>query len=602
MSNFLLYRNRFKEQLNKSEIENALNLAGNFSVNLFKEDCNIFGSAHLESAPLKGKRFFKNDRWIVLFAGDLIDYETVPFSLLINTVENEQWGEFEKLNGVFAISFFDKLKQCFYLVSDRRSQHPVYYFINEDELIFSTELSLFVKLLNSPEFEEKWLYNYLFFNFTIGQTTFLKNVYKMPSSSILKYNCQENKIQIIEYTQLFQVKEPLFEGIDALEYAKDIFAKQLPKYYPEKSQIACALTNGWDGRTVLALAPSYENVTAYTYGGIDCKDILNAKKTAKLLKIPHKEIHFDDDYLSQLHNDIFEAVYLSSGHQGILRSTLVHVYKTLSQKFGFNLALSGILLDGLFRGNGGYPGVIPEELHELFTNTSLQFRKIWEEMFEQKTKNFKSEILNTLNSLKEKFGDFNSTVHHLHSEVYNNGPGHFGGEWMIANNFITIRVPAWDNEITKIAYSVKESKLSYSQYTSSKFGSKESMMLQAYLINNLSPEFAKIPIRLTKPNVVLRNNTIYNIYAIYRKISFKLEKTRYSYRQTYLENWNYWINNNLRNQIDDLIFSKDSLIRNYISTQFLQKLYIERQYKWIGKLVTVEIILKLIKNKWQRFW
>ncbi len=207
----------------------------------------------------------------------------------------------------------------------------------------------------------------------------------MPPASILKYDYNENKIQIFEYAPLFQIKEPLYKGIDAFEYAKDIFAKQIPKYYSESSQIACALTNGWDSRTVLALAPGYHNVSAYTYGGPGCKDIIGAKKTANSLNISHKEIYFDEDYIERLQHEIFEAVYLSSGSQSILRSTLIHVYKTLSNKYGFNLALSGILLDGLFRGNGGYPGIIPEELHDLFKNGFFQFRNIWEDIFERKS-------------------------------------------------------------------------------------------------------------------------------------------------------------------------------------------------------------------------
>ncbi len=128
------------------------------------------------------------------------------------------------------------------------------------------------------------------------------------------------------------------------------------------------------------------------------------------------------------------------------------------------------------------------------------------------------------------------------------------------------------------------------------------MLLQAYVINKLSPKFAQIPIRLTKPNIVLQNNTVYNMYSIYRRIYFKIEKTLYSYNHTYLENWNHWINYDVRSQVDNLIFSQNSNIRNYISSKFLKRLCAERQYKWIGKLVTVEIILRLIQNKWKRFW
>ena len=90
-----------------------------------------------------------------------------------------------------------------------------------------------------------------FLTFSVGETTFLKNVFKLPPASILNYDIKKNTYEIFEYASNFEVRSPLLDGDEGLEYASEIFAKQLPKYYPESSQIACALTNGWDGRTVL---------------------------------------------------------------------------------------------------------------------------------------------------------------------------------------------------------------------------------------------------------------------------------------------------------------------------------------------------------------
>ncbi len=602
MSNFIFYKNKTEKLPNKSLIKEGINLAGKYQVDLIANKNSIFGSARLPSPPVKGSRIFQDENWVIMFSGDLIDYEAVPFNLLVEIARLNDWEKLENLNGIFSIYILDKANKCCYLISDRRSQHPVYYFIDNDEIIFSTELSLFVKLLKEPVFNEKWMYNYLFFSFAVGETTFLKNVSKLQPASVLKCDLVNNQFNIFEYVPIFTVKEPLLEGHEALEYASEIFAKQLPKYYPESSQIACALTGGWDGRTVLSLAPDHSKVTAYTYGGPGCYDIEEAKKTAKALNIHHQEINFDDNYLKDLPCDTFETVYLSSGSQGILRATLLHVFKTLSEKYNFDLALSGILLDGLFRGHGGYPGVISYELNNLFKTGKLQFDKQWKEIFEGNYKNFQEEIQNRLNLFKESYGEFTSSKFHLHYEVYMSGPGHFSGEWKIANNYLTQRVPAWDNEITKLAYSIKESKLTFSQFNSPNFGSRESMVLQSYIINKLSPKFANIPFKFIKPNVVLKNYAVFKSYYFYRRIYNKINKTFSSQKIAHLENWDYWINNNLRVQTDKLLFSNDSLIRNYITSEFIQKLSVERQYKMIGKLVTIEIILRLIQNRWKRFW
>ena len=165
MSNFLLYHSLTEKSPSDSKIKEGINLAGNYQVNLIKIDSTIFCTAKLPSTPLKGERIFKNERWVILFAGDLIDYDSVPFLSIIQFAEKSDWKKLEELNGVFSIFIYDKSIQQYYLISDRRSQHPVYYIINNEEIIFSTELSLFVKLLDEPVFNEKWLYDYLFFNF-----------------------------------------------------------------------------------------------------------------------------------------------------------------------------------------------------------------------------------------------------------------------------------------------------------------------------------------------------------------------------------------------------------------------------------------------------
>ena len=54
--------------------------------------------------------------------------------------------------------------------------------------------------------------------------------------------------------------------------------------------------------------------------------------------------------------------------------------------------------------------------------------------------------------------------------------------------------------------------------------------------------------------------------------------------------------------VDELIFSKDSQIQNYFTEDYLNQIKLTREYKTISKLCTAEIILRLINNKWQRFW
>jgi len=51
---------------------------------------------------------------------------------------------------------------------------------------------------------------------------------------------------------------------------------------------------------------------------------------------------------------------------------------------------------------------------------------------------------------------------------------------------------------------------------------------------------------------------------------------------------------------DRLIFSPESLVRDYIGSRFLEKQREVRTPHWIGKLMTMEIILRQLSTGWRK--
>ena len=83
---------------------------------------------------------------------------------------------------------------------------------------------------------------------------------------------------------------------------------------------------------------------------------------------------------------------------------------------------------------------------------------------------------------------------------------------------------------------------------------------------------------------------------------YEISKILFYRDQKPLEDWDNWLNVNQRTLVDNLIFSKESLVHNYFTENYLNEVKTDRDYRTIGKLCTIEIILRLINNKWQRFW
>jgi hypothetical protein len=302
---------------------------------------------------------------------------------------------------------------------------------------------------------------------------------------------------------------------------------------------------------------------------------------------------------------MLETVYLSSSIEKILRASMLFIYGDLTgQGRRFPLTTSGIALSGTFRGHMLAPEIVSADMAGLMERGEGEFRKdFWSSVFSENFPAFRDHIEGRLRELKEAFGDFCSTEHHLSYLTYQVYPMHFCGEMKIANNFTTVRVPGWDSEIIDLAYSIKQSALSFSERSRTRRGGRDEVMLQSYILDKLSPHFAKIPVANTRPDVVLKGNVWYKLYRIHKAV-----KNRTSYilfpktRTSPLDEWGKWVNETHMHFIDSLIFSEDSRIREHIDVDYLRNLKQRRVLLDIGKLATAEIVLRLMENNWRRFW
>jgi hypothetical protein len=591
------------DQQTADRLTETINFFQNCELRSTRAGASLFIVGSLKDTPLKGRRLFEDGRWIVSFCGDMIEYKEVPHERIIGYLESGMIQSFSKFNGIFAIVAYDKRAQRLYVISDRRSQHPLYFLTGRDGLFVSTDLSAFCRFKKELRFNENWLWEYLFFNYPIGASTFLSGVKRMPPATVLEYDSASGKSSKRVYAERFRKKERLLDGTQSLDLAVRIFADRIPKYFEGAEEIACALTGGWDGRTMLALAPE-KDITAYTYGVPGCDDLTGAGESARLADIKHVAIHFDEEFTSDLPHRMLETVYSSSGLQGILRATGPYAYGRLTDSGRrFPLTVSGTSLDMQFRGHACAPSLISEDTVSLFERGKTVLRRdFWSEVIKSDYDSFEGYIHEKLDSLRNSFGDFRSTDHHLSYIIYVLSTQYFCGEFRMADNFTTVRVPSWDSEIIDLSFSIAKSTLSFSEFSEYTRGGIDEMVLQSYLLSKLSPRFARIPIRNTRPDIILKGNTMHQIYRIYKGGMRWIARGLRRAGAIPLEDWDKWINDLHRPFVDRLIFSKDSRIRQYIKDDYLRQLRSHRLTHYIGKLASVEVILRLVETSWKRFW
>jgi len=554
-----------------------------------------FAVSFHKNAPLKGTKYFEDKEWIAVFAGDLIE-KSLIWKLILETLEYRNYKMLKNLNGYFSIAALNKRENKLFVISDRRSQLPVFYLIDNMNICISTELSTFCRLPIEMSFNIEWLWEYLFFNFPVGQTTFLENVKRMPPASVLEIDIESGEYLFHEYATKFRKKEHLLEGKKTLEYAYDVFRNRMPKYFAGANDIACALTGGWDGRTNLSFCPNINSVVAYTYGVPGCHDLVEASKTAQALNIKHRKILFDKNFEKELPSLVFDAVYLSSGLERIRRSSLLYVYKHLTDcGKEFPLVISGISLDMQFRSHTDNPALISHDMARIFSTGEKDINEnFWRERMGNYYEPFKRHILKQIDNLEKDYGKLSEQESHLSYRLYEVSPKYFAGELAIAKHFTTLRIPAWDNDIIDLSYSIRNSALSFSQFLAHhKRESMEGMILQAYLISKNGGALREIPVYGVPPKTFSKGKSIYHLARIKNLGPKKIVNTFLRRSYSPLEDWNKWLGGILKDTIGQLIFTENSRIKNYITPEYMNLLQNRLSDPFTSKLVTAEIILRL---------
>lgn len=560
----------------------------------------LIATAAPPSAPLGGGRLRRDDRFVAAFAGDLVGLAEVPWRAFLSEAPSACCA---RLSGSFAVVVHDRQKQRVTVLTDRRGQHPLFYRFRENQLLVSTALPTFCRVdPAAARLDRRWLYEYLFFNFPVSDATWLAGVTRARGGLALEFDLRAGTLRETAWAPRLRPAEPLLARPRSFVRALEVFRERLPLHFDGAAGVACALTGGWDARTVLAFAPPQQRVQAYTYGVPGCSDIVGAQRVAHALSVPHRSILFDEGFVARLPFFMKQAVYLAPTMPKVTRSTLAYVYAALTGGgTDYPLTLSGVSLDMLFRGHAASPALVSSDVARVFrSGRAAVDRGFWSRVFGTETDDFERHVTGQMDRLHDELGPFESGGHHLLFLLYHVNPKYFAGEMEIASNYTTVRVPAWDAPVVDLSLAIRESTLSYSEYTRHRRGAIAEMMLQSYILTQAAPRFARLPVGQKRPDVMLMGGMARGAYRFYRGAERLLRRRlNGDAGQTGpLEDWDRWLNVVHRPVVDDLLFGTDALLRGHVGADFLVDVARTRNVHWLGKLLSVEMVLRLLRNGW----
>ncbi|WP_404363743.1 asparagine synthase (glutamine-hydrolyzing) [Marinobacter sp.] len=210
-----------------------------------------------------------------------------------------RWGQalFSRLNGMFAVVLYDRLKKQLLLVRDRFGIKPLYYFFEDASLVFGSEIkSLLTSGLVARSLNFQGMHEYLHFSSTLGENTFYEGIKKLEPGHMAIYSISDNSFKIHPYAVNYDLPEINDSLDDAIAHIRTLFENSVKSQLVADVPVGIFLSGGIDSTAITAFASKHYSGKLKTFSaGFDfdrgVNELSNAKFVANHFGTDHHELH-----------------------------------------------------------------------------------------------------------------------------------------------------------------------------------------------------------------------------------------------------------------------------------------------------------------------
>lgn len=276
----------------------------------------------LDLSPLGHQPMHSPDKRVsIVYNGEIYNFRTLREELsdypFISSCDTEvilaaylKWGIgcLERLNGMFAMAIFDRSSGELYLVRDRIGKKPLYYWLEDENIVFGSELKPILKCPGFPaEIRREDIPRFLYHQYLCEPDTIFKNVKKLCPGEVLCFS--NGKAKQWKYWDLKQVyherkQMPVADYGQAKEELKDRLRQAVKERLIADVPIGTFLSGGYDSSLVTALAQSVceKPVKTFSIGFHEEKynEARYAKEVAEYLGCDHTELYIGEKEMFSL--------------------------------------------------------------------------------------------------------------------------------------------------------------------------------------------------------------------------------------------------------------------------------------------------------------
>jgi asparagine synthase (glutamine-hydrolysing) len=182
----------------------------------------------------------------------------------------EEYGEncVSKLRGMFAFAIWDGRSKTLLLARDRLGIKPLYYFLDDRQIIFASEIKAILQDPNvKPEVNLPCVDRFFTYYYLPGEETLLKNIYKLLPGHYLIW--KNGHIEIKRYWDLdFRINGKPDSFNESTEQLRDLLRETVKIHMISDVPVGFLLSGGVDSTALLSLAiqEADKEISTFTLG------------------------------------------------------------------------------------------------------------------------------------------------------------------------------------------------------------------------------------------------------------------------------------------------------------------------------------------------
>ena len=211
--------------------------------------------------------------------------------------------------GMFSFALWDNMNEILYLARDIAGEKPLYYFLNENNLIFASQIKCFKDFGFDLSVDENSVRKYLYLNYIPSPDTIFKEIKKISPGYLLicdhKNNKIENKKFFSKENEITSIENTKANNLDKFD---DILKKVINQQLVADVPVGVFLSGGLDSSLIASVASSICEKKIDTFNisqtNKNYDESNNANLISKIINSNHHEILIDKQKMLSIVDEI----------------------------------------------------------------------------------------------------------------------------------------------------------------------------------------------------------------------------------------------------------------------------------------------------------